>query len=650
MDYMDSAKNYTGEQIVVLEGLEPVRKRPGMYIGSTDITGLHHCLTEIIDNSIDEALAGYAKNVWIIIHPDNSATIADDGRGIPIDIMPKYKKPAIEVIMTTLHSGGKFDGAAYKVSGGLHGVGAACVNALSTLMQVEIRRDNQINLIEFSRGLVKTKLSVIPESRIKKLDSIIPEGINGTTVTFYPDPEIFKETLEFDTKIILKSLKDRAYLTSKVYLHYYDERKHTEHHYYFEGGIVSLLREVNKNKVIVHEPIYIHRSENDIDVEVAIQYNDTFQENTPSYVNIINTHEGGSHVSGFKTALTKVVKDYATKKELLKGKDDTITGDDVREGLTAVISIKMPSANLQFEGQTKGKLGNSEVQPIVAKIVREELEMYFEEHPDVAKAIINKSLLAIQIRKAAKAAKDAIMRKGVFESLGLPGKLADCQSKDPAECEIYVVEGDSAGGSAKQGRDRRFQAILPLWGKALNTEGMRLDKIVGSDKLKDFIIALGMGIGETFNLEKLRYHRIILMADADVDGAHISTLLLTFIFRHLPQTIENGYVYIAMPPLYRIKQGKLSKYVYTDEEKETYLKEFIDQSKAYDIQRYKGLGEMNPQQLWDTTMNPESRLLKRVSIDDALKADEIFRVLMGEEVPPRKKFIQTHAHLATLDL
>lgn len=646
---MASPQEYTGQQIVVLEGLEPVRKRPAMYIGSTDIRGLHHCLTEIIDNSIDEALAGYAKNVWIIIHPDNSATIADDGRGIPIDIMPKYNKPAIEVIMTTLHSGGKFEGAAYKVSGGLHGVGAACVNALSNLYQVEVRRNNKINFIEFSRGSVKTPLNEIKETKVEKLKKILPKSVSGTTTTFYPDPEIFKETQEFDDKTIIKSIKDRAYLTSKIYFHFYDERKNTQHHYYFEGGIVSLIRELNKNKVVVHEPIYLHRSEEGIDVEVAIQYNDTFQENTPSFVNIINTHEGGTHLAGFKTALTKVIKDYATKKELLKSKDDTITGDDVREGLTAVVSIRMGSKDLQFEGQTKGKLGNSEVQPIVAKIVREELEIYFEEHPDVAKTIVGKSLLAIQIRKAARAAKDAIMRKGAFESLGLPGKLADCQSRNPEESEIYIVEGDSAGGSAKQGRDRKFQAILPLWGKALNTEGMRLDKIVGSDKLKDLIIALGMGIGETFNLEKLRYHRIILMSDADVDGAHIATLLLTFIFRHLPNIIENGYVYIAMPPLYRIKHGKVVKYVYTDEEKEEYLKK-IDSNTKTEIQRYKGLGEMNPQQLWETTMNPETRMLKRVTIQDAQKADEVFRVLMSEDVPPRKKFIQTHAHLANLDI
>ena len=646
---MSDTQKYTGEQIVVLEGLEPVRKRPAMYIGSTDIHGLHHCLTEIIDNSIDEALAGFAKNIWIIIHPDNSATVADDGRGIPVDIMPKYKKPALEVIMTTLHSGGKFEGAAYKVSGGLHGVGAACVNALSNLYQVEVRRDNKTYFMEFSRGIVKTKLTTITDTKISKLNHILPPNITGTTTTFYPDPEIFKETTEFDTKTIIKSLKDRAYLTSKIYFHFYDERSHLERHYYFEGGILSLLQELNKGKTVVHEPIYLHQNDEGIDVEVAIQYNDTFQEITPSYVNIINTSEGGTHLAGFKTALTKSIKDYAERKEMIKNKDDTITGDDVREGLTAIISLKMGSKDLQFEGQTKGKLGNSEVQPIVAKIVREGLDMFFEEHPDIAKAIVGKSILAIQIRKAARAAKDAIMRKGAFDSMGLPGKLADCQSKHPEECEIYIVEGDSAGGSAKQGRDRKFQAILPLWGKALNTEGMRLDKIVSSDKLKDLIIALGMGIGDTFDSSKLRYHRIILMSDADVDGAHIATLLLTFIYRHLPGIIENGYVYIAMPPLFKIKQGKEIGYAYTEEEKEIYLKK-IDTSKGFDIQRYKGLGEMNPDQLWETTMNPETRLLKRITIADAQKADETFRILMSEDVPPRKKFITTHAHLATLDI
>jgi len=642
-------QEYNADQIVVLEGLEPVRKRPAMYIGSTDTRGLHHCLTEIIDNSIDEALAGYAKNIWIIIHADKSATVADDGRGFPIDIMPKYKKPAVEVVMTTLHSGGKFEGSAYKVSGGLHGVGAACVSALSSLYQIEVRRNNQINFIEFSRGAVKTKLTEISETKIEKLKKIIPSSLTGTTVTFWPDPEIFKETQEFDDKVIIKSIKDRAYLTSKIFFHFYDERSNTQHHYYFEGGIISLIRELNKNKVVNHEPIYIHREDEGIDVEVAIQYNDSFQELTPSFVNIINTHEGGTHLTGFKTALTKVVRDYATKKELLKSKDDTITGDDVKEGLTAVVSIKMGSKDLQFEGQTKGKLGNSEVQPIVSRIVKEELEIYFEEHPDIAKIIVGKALLTIQIRKAAKAARDVIMRKGAFESQGLPGKLADCQSKDPAESEIYIVEGDSAGGSAKQGRDRKYQAILPLWGKALNTEGMRLDKVVSSDKLKDLIVALGMGIGDTMNFEKLRYHRIILMSDADVDGSHIATLLLTFMYRHMPNLIESGYVYIAMPPLFKVKQGKTIQYTYTEDEQEKYLKT-IDTSKAYDVQRYKGLGEMNPQQLWETTMNPETRLLKRVNVSDAAKADEVFRILMSEDVPPRKKFIQTHAHLAKLDI
>ncbi|HBP50920.1 TPA: DNA topoisomerase IV subunit B [Candidatus Shapirobacteria bacterium] len=646
---MPETNKYTSDQIVVLEGLEPVRKRPAMYIGSTDIHGLHHCLTEIIDNSIDEALAGFAKNIWIIIHPDNSTTVADDGRGIPIDIMPKYKKPALEVIMTTLHSGGKFEGTAYKVSGGLHGVGAACVNALSQLYQVEVRRDGKIYYMDFSRGKIKTKLSTIDSTKIEKLKEIISENTTGTTTTFFPDTEIFKETIELDNKTIIKALKDRAYLTSKIYFHFFDERNHTEHHYYFEGGILSLLRELNKNKVVVHEPIYIHGTSDGVDVEVAIQYNDSFQENTPSYVNIINTHEGGTHLTGFKIALTKAIKDYAERKEMVKNKDDTITGDDVREGLTAALSIKMGSKDLQFEGQTKGKLGNSEVQPIVAKIVREQLDTYFEEHPDTAKAIISKALLTIQIRKAAKAAKDAIMRKGAFDSMGLPGKLADCQSKNPADCEIYIVEGDSAGGSAKQGRDRKFQAILPLWGKALNTEGMRLDKIVGSDKLKDFIIALGMGIGDTFNLEKLRYHRIILMSDADVDGSHIATLLLTFIFRHLPGLIENGHIYIAMPPLYKIKQGKEVKYVYTDEDKESYVKT-LDSSKSYDLQRYKGLGEMNPNQLWETTMNPKNRVLKKVTIIDAEKADETFDRLMGAEVPPRRRFIQANAKEATIDV
>lgn len=649
---MSPSQNYTSEQIIVLEGLEPVRKRPAMFIGSTDIHGLHHCLTEIIDNSIDEALGGFAHNIWVIINQDGSATVADDGRGIPIDPMPKYKKPALEVIMTTLHSGGKFEGTAYKVSGGLHGVGASCVNALSALFQVEVRRDQKIYFMEFIRGKVKTSLTQIPQSKTARLEKIIPPHLTGTTVTFFPDPQIFKETTDLDTKTIIDSLKDRAYLTSKIYFHFYDDRASLERHFYFEGGILSLLRELNKNRNVLHSSIFLHGQDakNSVDVEVAIQYNDSFQENTPSYVNIIHTTEGGTHLSGFKASLTRCLKDYAEKREMIKDKSDAITGDDVREGLTAVISLKMPSKNLQFEGQTKSKLGNSEVQPIVAKIVREELEMFLEEHPDIAKVIIGKTLLTIQIRKAAKAAKDAIMRKGAFDSLGLPGKLADCQSKNPKECEIFIVEGDSAGGSAKQARDRKFQAILPLWGKGLNTENMRLDKIVQSEKFKDLIIALGMGIGDTLDSGKLRYHRIILMADADVDGSHINTLWLTLLFRHLSPSITNGHVYIAMPPLYRIKHEKTTKYAYTEEEKETYLKSLGDNAKSVNIQRYKGLGEMNPEQLWDTTMNPQTRLLKKITLPDVQKADETFRTLMSEDVPPRKKFIVTHAHLATLDI
>jgi len=646
------ASDYSGEQITVLEGLEPVRKRPAMYIGSTDTRGLHHCLWEIVDNAQDEALANFGKNVWVVLHKDNSMTVADDGRGMPFDIMPKFGKPAVEVILTTLHSGGKFEGKAYQVSGGLHGVGATCVNALSTRYSVEIRREGKLRHIEFSRGAVTKPLSIIKESLVPKIKSLIPSSINGTTVTFTPDAEIFNETLEFDSKTILKSLKDRAYLNSKVYFYFYNEQTDNEIHYYYEAGTIALIKELNKNKVVLHAPVFMKGESDGIKVEVALQYNDSFTENTPSYVNIINTTEGGTHLTGFKMALTKAIKDYAERKELIKQKDkgEGISGEDTRQGLTAVVALWMGNKDLKFEGQTKSKLGNSEAQVIVQKIVKEQLDSCFEERPDVAKAIVGKILLAIEVRHAAKAARDAILRKGAFDSLGLPGKLADCQSKRPEESEIYVVEGDSAGGSAKQGRDRKFQAILPLWGKAINTEGMRLDKIVGSDKLKDFIIALGCGIGESYDVGKLRYHRIILMADADVDGAHIRTLLITFLFRHMPGLIEGGHVYIAMPPLFKIKQGKLVEYAYSDEERDVILNTKVDKNKAYDTQRYKGLGEMDAEQLWDTTMNPDTRTLKRITINDAFRADEVVTILMGEQVPPRKKFIQTHAHLATLDI
>ncbi len=647
---MITKTDYTGKQIVVLEGLKPVRKRPAMYIGSTDSTGLHHCLYEIIDNSIDEALSGFAKNIWVVLNEDGSATVADDGRGIPVDIMPQYKKSALEIVMTKLHAGGKFDSKAYKISGGLHGVGSSVVNALSLWLWVEVRRDKKIYYQRYEKGIPKTEVIKIKKTNHQFLSQIIGKEVSGTTTTFKPDKKIFKQTTQFNSEIIKKSLKNRAYLTSGIFFHFYDLRnpkKKEEYHYYFEGGIVSLLNSLNQNKEVVHPLIYIRGEEENKLIEVALQYTNETKETTLSFVNVISTTEGGTHLIGFRSALTRAIKDYALKMENLKDGEE-ISGDDVREGLTAVISVKMPATDLQFEGQTKAKLGNSEIQPLVAKIVKNNLDMYFEEHPPQAKTILARVLLAVKARKAARAAKEAILRKGVFDSLGLPGKLADCQTKNPEESELYIVEGDSAGGSAKQGRDRRFQAILPLRGKILNTEKARLDKIIEFVELKDLIIALGMGIGETTNVKECRYHRVIIMTDADVDGAHIATLLLTFFYRHLPQIIQKGYLYIAQPPLYKITQNKKIFYAYTEEEKEQIVKQLSDRSA--EIQRYKGLGEMNPEQLWETTMNPKNRILKQISITDAQKADEIFNVLMGKEVAPRKKFIQTHAKSAELDL
>jgi len=646
-------KEYTSKQIVVLEGLAPVRKRPAMYIGTTGKRGLHHCLFEIVDNSIDEALGGYAKNVWVILHPDDSVSIADDGRGFPVDIMPKYNKSALEVLMTKLHAGGKFEGEAYKVSGGLHGVGSSVVNALSSWLRMEVRRDGKIYTQEYKKGVPQYNVKTKKETDVKKLAFFSKDHITGSTTTFKPDPIIFKEITAFDPKVIKDSLRDRAYLISGIYFHFYNEKDNNEYHFYFEGGIVSLIKNLNKSKEVIHEPIYIKKEEDDKTLEVSIQYNEGSRENIQSFVNIIKTVEGGSHMAGFKTALTRTIKDYTTN---LNGKNDQqqgkeIAGTDTLEGLTAVISLKMPSKELQFEGQTKGKLGNSEIQPFVAKAVREGLVTYFEEHPAEARAILGKILLTVKARKAAKAAREAITRKGAFDSLGLPGKLADCQSKSPEESELYIVEGDSAGGSAKQGRDRKFQAILPLRGKILNTEKATLDRVIAFPELKDLIVALNMGIGETLDPKKLRYHRIIIMTDADVDGAHIATLLLTFFFRHLPQVIEGGYLYIAQPPLYKITSGKKEfHYVYTEEEKEKTVSEINKKGKTFELQRYKGLGEMNPDQLWETTMNPGKRLLKKTTIEDAQKADEIFITLMGPDVPPRRRFIQTRAKLAELDI
>ena len=640
---------YTGAQIVVLEGLEPVRKRPAMYIGSTSLTGLHHCLNEIIDNSIDEALAGFAKNVWVTIHADDSVTVTDDGRGIPVDKNPKYNVSALELVMTKLHAGGKFEGKAYKVSGGLHGVGASVVNALSSSMKVEVHRDGGAYVQEYKRGK--------PSASVKRVRKVTD---TGTTVVFMPDTEIFKDGIALNFETVKKQVRDRAYLIARLAFHLRDERTGEIAHYYFEGGITSLVVALNRNKTVLHPPITLVKtdSKGEMTAEVAIQYNDGFSENVESYVNVIATVEGGAHLTGFRMALTRAVNDYAKKSGAVKNGDDAITGDDTREGLTAIVYVKMPSQYLQFEGQTKGKLGNAEVQPFVQSAVKEGLDTYFEENPADARRILEKVYLAAKARLAAKAAKDAVIRKGALEGASLPGKLADCQEKDPSISELFIVEGDSAGGSAKQGRDRKFQAILPLRGKILNTERARLDKIVEFEELKALVIALGMGIADSLNPEKLRYHRIVIMTDADVDGEHIMTLLLTFFYRHLPYVVEKGHLYIAQPPLYKLTFGKTFYYAYSDAERDDVIKEHGKDLKNLpagrqagpSIQRYKGLGEMNPEQLWETTMNPVNRVMRQITIADAAAADSVFAMLMGDEVPPRKRFIQTHAKSATLDI
>lgn len=653
-----ASSRYTGDQIVVLEGLEPVRKRPAMYIGSTDLKGVHHCITEIIDNSVDEALAGFAKNVWITIHPDNSVTVVDDGRGIPVDNVPKYKTSALEIVMTKLHAGGKFESSAYKVSGGLHGVGASVVNALSERMEVAVIRDGILYKQKYVRGKTESKVEKIgpwKDDAVRKenlLPSIIPVDSlqSGTISTFLVDREIFKEAISPDYSLIRKQIRERAYLVSKLYFHFQDLRSDKVEHFYFEGGIASLVESLNRNKQTLHDPIFIKKVSGDIELQVAIQYNDGVNENVESYVNVINTVEGGTHLTGFRMALTRSINTYARKIGATKSEQDSITGDDSREGLTAVVYIKMPSHNLQFEGQTKTKMGNAEIQPFTQSAVNDALDMYFEEHPSDGRRILEKVFLAAKARLAAKAAREAIIRKGALEGSMLPGKLADCQSRLPAESELFIVEGDSAGGSAKQGRDRKFQAILPLRGKILNTERARLDKILEFAEIKDLVIALGMGIAESLHPEKLRYHRIIIMTDADVDGEHIRTLLLTFFYRHLPYIVQNGHLYIAQPPLFKIQFGKEFFYAFSDEERNSILQSKKTLKVAPSLQRYKGLGEMNPDQLWETTMNPQNRLLKHVEVHDAAEADEVFSMLMGDEVPPRKRFIQTHAKSATLDV
>jgi DNA gyrase subunit B len=645
-----TSQEYSAEQIQVLEGLEPVRKRPGMYIGSTDIIGLHESLREIIDNAVDEALPGFASNVWIYLNEDGSATVADDGRGIPVDMHPVYKKSALELVMTKLHAGGKFGGSAYKISGGLHGVGASVVNALSKWVWVEVRRGGKIHTQSYAVGSPTSELEVKKQSRLMDVDPEIFTK-NGTTVTFLPDDTIF-QTTEFDFDMIKKMIRERAYLVPKLYFHFIDRRKPEirEVNYYFEGGIVSLVEKINDNKQPIHSAIMIRKEDGDVQVEVALQYNESYTENVESYVNVINTVNGGSHLTGFRMALTRAINDYGKKIGAFKNEEDSITGDDTREGLTAVVFLKMPQDRIQFEGQTKGKLGNSEIQPIMNAIVKEGLSTYFEENPSEAKRILEKVYLAAKARLAAKAAKEAVIRKGALEGSSLPGKLADCQEKDPAVSELYLVEGDSAGGSAKQGRDRKFQAILPLKGKILNTERARLDKMIEHEEVKNIIIALGAGIADTTNMEKLRYHRIIIMTDADVDGEHIETLILTFFYRHMPEIIKQGYLYVAMPPLFKVQRGKEIRYAYTEEEREGAMKELKSGNANISVQRYKGLGEMNAEQLWDTTMNPVNRVLKQIHIDDAEDADATFTMLMGDEVPPRKSFIQTNAKMAELDI
>ncbi|PWU70131.1 DNA topoisomerase (ATP-hydrolyzing) subunit B [Gracilibacillus dipsosauri] len=630
---------YDADQIQVLEGLEAVRKRPGMYIGSTNERGLHHLVWEIVDNSIDEALAGYCDHIEVFIEKDNSITVVDNGRGIPVSLHEKTGRPAVETIMTVLHAGGKFGGGGYKVSGGLHGVGASVVNALSTELEVYVHRDGKIHYISFSQGKPKEDLHVIGDT-----------DITGTRTRFKPDPEIFTETTVYQYDILATRLRELAFLNKGLTISIKDNReedKETET-FHYEGGIKSYVEHLNRSKEVLHEPFYAEKEEDNIQVEVALQYNEGFASNIYSFANNINTHEGGTHESGFKTGLTRVINDYARKNNLFKENDPNLSGDDVREGLTAIISIKHPDP--QFEGQTKTKLGNSEARTITDASFSELFSKFLFENPNTARIIVDKGLMASRARIAAKKARELTRRKGALEVSNLPGKLADCSSRDASISELYIVEGDSAGGSAKQGRDRHFQAILPLRGKVLNVEKARLDKILSNNEIRTIITALGTGIGEEFDITKARYHKIIIMTDADVDGAHIRTLLLTFFFRFMRPLIEHGYVYIAQPPLYQVKQGKAVHYTYSDRELDQLLQELPGQPKP-GIQRYKGLGEMNAEQLWDTTMDPDTRTLLQVNLVDAMDADQIFDMLMGDKVEPRRNFIQDNAvYVKNLDI
>ncbi len=627
-----SAKKYDAGSIKVLEGLEAVRKRPAMYIGSTGKEGLHHLVYEVVDNSVDEALAGYCTEIKVIIHKDNSITVIDNGRGIPVDIHPTYKIPAVEVALTKLHAGGKFDKKTYMISGGLHGVGISCVNALSKKLVIRIKRDGKIYEQEYSRGNAKTKLKVI--GKCDKKDT-------GTEVFFSPDEEIFSVT-EYDYRVLETRLREIAFLNAGLKITLIDERKDKKETFHYEGGLIEFVKWVNKTKDVLHKPIYFKREDKDTILEVAIQYNTGYQENLFGFVNTINTVEGGTHVSGFKTALTRVINDYVKKKNLLKG--GSLTGDDVREGLTAIINIKIP--NPQFEGQTKTKLGNSEVKGFVDSITTTVLSEYFEENPNIAKKIVSKVIESAKARIAAKKARDLVRRKNAFSVGGLPGKLSDCSKKKREETELYIVEGESAGGSAKQARNKETQAILPLKGKILNIEKANQAKALSSEEISNLITAIGTGVGESFDLNKLRYGKIIIMTDADVDGEHIKTLLLTFFFRFMPQLIEEGKVFIALPPLYKIRKKK-DYYVYSDEE----LKKELEKIGGnVTVTRFKGLGEMSAEQLWETTMNPKTRKLKKIYIEDAVEADKTFSMLMGNDVDGRKEFISENAELANLDV
>ena len=649
-----ASDSYDGSQIQVLEGLEPVRKRPGMYIGSTGYDGVHHLIKEIADNSIDEAIAGHASRVEVTLLKDGGVSVMDDGRGIPVDKHSKTGLSTLETVLTVLHAGGKFGGGGYKVSSGLHGVGSSVVNALSNKLIAEVVKDGELYHMEFERGA-----TTVPLKKMGKTDRP-----TGTTITFYPDETIFKETVTFDYKWVVNYLRHQAYLTKGIYVAVRDERTSERAAFYFEGGIQSYVKHLNIGKDILSDNIfYVEKQIEDSMVEVAIQYNDTFIETVKPFANNVLTPDGGTHLVGFRSALTRVINDYARKSSLLKEKEDNLTGDDIREGLTAIILVKLPDP--QFEGQTKNKLGNPEVRRYVEQVMNEYFAYYLEENPEIAKKIVGKALLAARARKAARAARDNVLRKGALDGMGLPGKLYDCSSKKPEDCEIYIVEGDSAAGSAKEGRDSKTQAILPLRGKVLNTERARLDKMFANKEIVAMIQAFGVGIGDAFDVNGLRYHKIIIMTDADVDGSHIATLLLTFLFRYMREVIEGGYVYIARPPLYSINRGQKKQYVYDEDALEVALRDIVAQKQgrgtAVDenvdlikqagvtISRFKGLGEMDADQLWDTTMNPENRVISQVRIDDAERSDAIFTKLMGDEVSLRKSFIQTRAKNANLD-